>query len=79
MLSAVFLWCIVNGKKAKAVAPTGVAAANVGIDGTDVAATTIHSLLDLGCELKSKLGFARASNAKVAQLMTLDGVVGKIA
>ena len=33
LLTTVFLWCIVNGKKAKACAPTGIAAANVEVDG----------------------------------------------
>ena len=33
LLTTVYLWCIVNGKKAKACAPTGIAAANVEIEG----------------------------------------------
>ena len=32
LLTTVYLWCIVNGKKAKACAPTGIAAANVEIE-----------------------------------------------
>ena len=37
----------VNKKHVKAGAPTGIAAANVEVDGTDVCAQTIHSLFDL--------------------------------
>ena len=72
LLSAVFLWCIVNDKKAKAAAPTGVAAANIWIDGTDVAATTVHAMLDLDCELKTKFDFAKLDHTKVQSLMPLE-------
>ena len=36
LLATVYLWCIVNGKKAKACAPTGIAASNVEIEGSNV-------------------------------------------
>ena len=36
LLTTVYLWCIVNGKKAKACAPTGIAAANVEIEGGQI-------------------------------------------
>ena len=36
LLTTVYLWCIVNGKKAKACAPTGIAAANVEIEGSNL-------------------------------------------
>ena len=36
LLSTVFLWCLVHGIKAKAAAPTGIAAANIEVKGTDV-------------------------------------------
>ena len=36
LLVTVYLWCIVNGKKAKACAPTGIAASNVEIEGSNV-------------------------------------------
>ena len=35
LLSTVFLWCIVNGFRAKAAAPTGIAAAKIEVKGTD--------------------------------------------
>ena len=40
--------------------------------GTDVQATTIHALLDLDCELKTKLDFAKPGHPKVAALMALE-------
>ena len=61
-----------NGKRCKAAAPTGIAAANVEIEGTDVSAATIHTLFDLDTEFKSKLDFAQLSNTRVADLMALD-------
>ena len=72
LLTSVYLWCIVNGKKARACAPTGIASANVEIEGTDVAATTIHALFDLDCELKTKLDFAKVDHPKVQSLMELE-------
>ena len=64
-LTTVYLWCIVNGKSTKAAAPTGIAAANVEIPRTDVAAATIHSLFDLDVELKTKLDLAKLDHEKV--------------
>ena len=72
LLTTVYLWCIVNGKRCKAAAPTGIAAANVEIEGTDVSASTIHTLFDLDTEFKSKLDFAKLSNSRVADLMALE-------
>ena len=72
LLTTVYLWCIVKGKKAKACAPTGIAAANVEIEGTDVAATTIHAMLDMDTDLKTKLDFAMVGNNKVAALLALE-------
>ena len=42
------------------------------IDGTDVSASTIHAMLDLDTDLKSKLDFAKQSDDKVAALMALE-------
>ena len=72
MLTTVYLWCIVNNKRCKAAAPTGIAAANVEIEGTDVSAVTIHTLFDLDTEFKSKLDFAKLSNTRVADLTAMD-------
>ena len=46
LLTTVYLWCLLKRKKVKAAAPTGIAAANVEVEGTDVAATTIHALFE---------------------------------
>ena len=72
LLTTVFLWCIVNGKKAKAAAPTGIAAANVEIEGTDVCANTIHTMFDLDTEYKTKLDLAHMNNIKVLALMEME-------
>ena len=72
LLTTVYLWCIGNDKRCKAAAPTGIAAANVEIEGTDVSAATIHTLFDLDTEFKSKLDFAKLSNTRVADLMAMD-------
>lgn len=61
-----------NGKRCKSAAPTGIAAANVEIEGTDVSACTIHTLFDLDTEFKSKLDFAKLSNSRIADLMALE-------
>jgi hypothetical protein len=62
----------VNDKKTQAGAPTGIAAANVEIEGTDVSANTIHTIFDLDTEFKTKLDFAKLNNKKVAELMKMD-------
>ena len=41
------------------------------VTGTDVAATTIHALLDLNPDMESKLDFTKG-NPKTAVLMALD-------
>ena len=72
LLSTIYLWCIVNGLNCKAAAPTGIAAANVEVEGTDVVATTLHALLELDAELQTKLDLAKLDHAKVAALMKLQ-------
>ena len=72
LLTSVYLWCLLNKFKCKAGAPTGIAAANVEVAGTDVCATTIHSLFDLdGDTYKTKLDFAKKC-PKVCDLLSLD-------
>ena len=72
MVSRDLVWCLVHKKKVKAAAPTGIAAANVEIEGTDVAATTLHALLQLDGELHTKLNFGKLDDPKVALLMQLE-------
>ena len=72
MLTSVYLWCLVNKVECKAAAPTGIAAANVEVAGTDVCATTIHSFFDFdGDKYKTKLDLAKKS-PKVLALLGLD-------
>ena len=40
------LMVLVQENASQACAPTGIAAANIDLDGTDVGASTIHSLFD---------------------------------
>ena len=72
LLSTVFLYCIVHGIKTKAAAPTGIAAANIEIEGTDVGATTIHALFDLDGSFQSKLDFSKRDNLKVKALLEMQ-------
>ena len=72
MLSTVFLYCLVHDIKTKAAAPTGIAAANIEIDGTDVGASTIHALFDLDGAFQSRLDFARFDNPKVKALLDMQ-------
>ena len=65
LLETIGLWCAVNSFPFKACAPTGIAAANVEVPGTDVVATTIHYLFDLDTDFKTKLDFSKLGNAKV--------------
>ena len=71
-MTTVYLWCLVHKKKTKACAPTGIAAANIEIEKTDVGATTIHNVFDFDGEYKSRLDFSKLENAKVADLMMLE-------
>ena len=60
-----------NGQNCKAAAQTGIAAANIEIEGTEVRACTIHTMFDLDTESKSKLDFSKLANSQVAGLMAL--------
>ena len=71
LLSTVFLYCIVHDIKTKAAAPTGIAAANIEIEGTDVGASTIHALFDIDANFSSKLDFTKLDNPKVKALLEM--------
>ena len=58
-----------EGIDTKAAAPTGIAAANVEIEGTQVSATTVHNLFDFNNERVSQLDFSKVTQAKVAALI----------
>ena len=72
MLTTVYLYCLVNKMKVKAACPTGIAAANIEIEKTGVTATTIHNMFEFDGEYKSRLDFAKFTNAKVADLITME-------
>ncbi len=71
MLTNIYLWCILKKIRVKACCPTGIAAANISLDGTDVGASTVHSLFDLDGDLTSKLDFSKVDDPKVAALLAM--------
>jgi len=72
LLTTIYLWCLCKKMRVKACAPTGIAAANIDLDGTDVGAQTIHSLFDLDGEMTTKLDFAKVDDPKVAALLSMS-------
>ncbi len=72
LLTTVYLWCLLHGLKVKVAAPTGIAAANIEIEGTEVRACTLHNLFDLDAKLHTRLDLAKPSRPKVAELMALQ-------
>ena len=72
LLTTVYLYCLVHKMKVKAACPTGIAAANIEIEKTAVTATTIHNMFEFDGEYKSRLDFAKLTNAKVADLITME-------
>ena len=72
MLTTIYLWALVHGLKTKAACPTGIAAANVEIEKTEVSGTTCHNLFDFDQDYTSKLDFAKVNHAKVAALIQLE-------
>ena len=50
--------------------PTGIAAANIEIDGTDICAATLHSVFDLDGKYESKLDFTKPTD-KVAAILKM--------
>ena len=53
-----------------AAAPTGIAAANIEIDGTDICAATLHSVFDLDGKYESKLDCTKGTD-KVAAILKM--------
>ena len=52
--------------------PTGIAAANIEVKGTDVCATTLHNMFDMDGECTSGLDVSKLQNSKVAALMLME-------
>ena len=69
LLKAICLWCLLNKIVFKACAPTGIAAANLELEGTAVAATTVHNLFGFGFDFVSKLDWTKADDPDVAALL----------
>eukprot|EP00973_Karenia_brevis_P016638 2278410-Karenia_brevis.AAC.1 len=73
MMSTAMLWCIVNGKKAKALAPTSFASSNIEIEGTNVSVTTLQSMFDLDHDSTATIDFSKTkSNKKMEELLELS-------
>ena len=63
LLKAICIWCLLHKIPFKAAAPTGIAAANLEVEGTAVVATTIHTLFGLGFDpQKSRLEWAKGQD-----------------
>ncbi len=69
LLTTVYLFCILERIKCKAAAPTGIAAANIELEGTKINACTMHAMFSIGGDAyESKLDFTR-SDEKVQELV----------
>ena len=70
LLTSVFLFALVHGLPCRAAAPTGIAASNIEVEGTDIHASTLHSVFDLDGgrdgTYTSNLNFANPGIEKVA-------------
>ena len=75
MLTSLYLWCVVHRMECLAAAPTGIAAANIEIDGTDICAATLHSVFDLDGAYKSKLDFTKPGTDKAAAILKMKAFV----
>ena len=71
LLKALCLWCLLHKLPFKAGAPTGIAAANIELPGTDVLATTIHALFGLDDEYKTKHDLAQLHDETVQVLRAM--------
>ena len=54
-----------------AAAPTGIAAANIEIDGTEVCAATLHNVFDLDSEYTLNLDFSKPGVEKVGAILKM--------
>ena len=79
VLTSVYLWAILQGINVVAAAPTGIAAANIEVEGTEIAAMTLHNVFDLRNDMKTGLDLSALTHPKVKklhamQLLLLDEV-----
>ena len=68
LLETLYLWCVVNGFKPEACAPTGIAAARLRVPRTPVQAFTLHYLFALNIELESKIDPSKPQDEKTQRL-----------
>ena len=66
-----YLYCLLNGKKVRACAPTGIAAAHIELEGTAVSASTLHCFFDFDGSYESRLDFSKTTNEKVDAVIHL--------
>ena len=76
LLKAIATRCLLKRVRFECCAPTGIAAANIGVEGTSVSAVTIHKLflLTIGADnaLDSKLDFGNANDPWVERLLAMQ-------
>ena len=74
-MTSVFLFALVHGLPCRAAAPTGIAASNIEVEGTDIHASTLHSVFDLDGgrdgTYTSNLNFANPGIEKVGLLINM--------
>ena len=64
LLETLYLWCIVNGFRAEACAPTGIAAARIHVPRTPVRAYTVHNMFALIVDLESQTDPSKPDDEK---------------
>ena len=72
LVKSILLDCQLRNRKSKATAPTGIAAANNEIEGTNIVSTTLHQLFGLGYDLESKHDFTNKHDPSVAELFGMN-------
>ena len=72
-MTALYLFCLVHKKRVRAAAPTGIAAANIQVEGTDeIAAMTLHNIFDLRNDMKTGLDLSALTHPKVKRLHAMQ-------
>ena len=78
LLESIYLWCLVHERTfqaCRAACPTGIAASNIKLEGTNIFASTLHSMFELETDndgTRSNLDFKRCGTEKVAALSSLQ-------
>ena len=68
LIETLYLWCEVRGLRAEASAPTGIAAARIGVPRTPVRAYTTHYLFGLQGDSASHLDLSQPESERVRRL-----------